>query len=61
MFLSIDRALTFRARRSATGIVVIALALGGLGLSGCSIVSAVKKIAHNVEANKATMTRSRPR
>ena len=56
MFLSIDRALTFRARRAATGIVVIALALGGLGLSGCSIVRAVKKIAHNVEANKATMS-----
>ncbi len=56
MFLNIEQALRFRARRAATGVVVIALALGGLGLSGCSIVRAVKKIAHNVEANKATMS-----
>jgi hypothetical protein len=55
MSLNKDRAGTFRLRGGAGGVVAIALAVGGLGLTGCSIVKAVKTIAHNIESNKATM------
>jgi len=34
-------------------VVAAGLILGGLGLTGCSVVKAIKKVAHNVEANKA--------
>ena len=55
MSLNKDRAETFLLRRGAAGIAAIAVTVGGLGLSGCSIVKAVKTIAHNIESNKATM------
>ena len=33
----------------------VAVVVGGVGLTGCSIVSAVKKVEHNVEGNRATI------
>jgi F0F1-type ATP synthase membrane subunit c/vacuolar-type H+-ATPase subunit K len=44
-------------RRGTAGIATVAL-LAGLGLAGCGIgqaVSAVKKVTHDVAANKATI------
>ncbi len=38
-----------------TGIFVVALALGGLCATGCSVVNKVKNEIHNVEGNKATI------
>jgi len=55
MSLNRDRVETFLLRRGAGGVAALALTIGGLGLSGCSIVKAVKTIAHNIESNKATM------
>ena len=40
-------------RRS--GMFVIALALGGMLATGCSVVNKVKQEIHNVEGNKATV------
>jgi hypothetical protein len=44
-----------RGRRPLAGVVVVALVVGGLGLTGCSIVKAVKKVEHDVEGNKSTI------
>lgn len=49
-----DRALS-RGRRSAAGVLALAVVLGGFGLTGCGIIKAAKKIVHGVEQNKATM------
>ena len=50
-----DRAVrSLRPRRTA-GVVAAAVALGGLGLGGCSAISKVKSVAHSVEANRKTM------
>jgi hypothetical protein len=50
-----DRAITLiRSRRCATA-VALAVVLGGVVLSGCTLVRAVKKVAQTVEHNKTTM------
>jgi outer membrane murein-binding lipoprotein Lpp len=49
------RAMTAVAGRRITGVVLVALVTSGLCLTGCSVVKAVSKIAHDVEGNKATI------
>ena len=49
------RALAVFVRRSLKGIVLAALATSGVLLTGCSVVRAVNKVAHDVEGNKATI------
>jgi outer membrane murein-binding lipoprotein Lpp len=39
----------------AGALVAVALVVGSLGLSGCAIISKVRKVVHTVEGNKATM------
>jgi hypothetical protein len=46
------RAAGASARRHATWVAVVAVALGGAGLSGCSIVRAVKHVTGVVETNR---------
>jgi hypothetical protein len=41
--------------RSRVRVIAVALILSGLGLTGCSVVSAVRKITHAVESNKSTV------
>jgi hypothetical protein len=43
------------ARRPAAGVAVFALAICGLGISGCSVIKTVSRVVHNVEANKSTI------
>jgi hypothetical protein len=52
---SIDRAAVAGGRRRAVGVVAVVLALSSFGLTGCSIVGAVRKVAHDVSANRATI------
>jgi hypothetical protein len=52
MIASTDRAVIALGRRHATWIVAAAVALGSLGLAGCSIVRAVKNVSHLVEHNR---------
>jgi hypothetical protein len=44
-------------RHRVTGVAAVAAALmlSGLGLTGCGVVTAVRKVTHAVEANKATI------
>ncbi len=49
------RAVSRPARRQVACAVGVALMLGGIGLTGCSVIRAAKKIVHGVEQNKATM------
>jgi len=49
------RAATVTAGRRITGVVLTALVTSGLCLTGCSVVRAVSKVAHDVEGNKATI------
>lgn len=55
MTTTIDRATIAGGRRRAVGVVAVALALSSFGLAGCSVIGAVKKVAHNVSANRATI------
>lgn len=48
-----DRSPRARRRRAAGGALALAVAV--VGLAGCSVVSAVNKIAHDVDHNKATI------
>jgi len=50
-----DRAVIALTRRSTAGVVAVGLALSGFGLTGCGVVTAVKKLAGTVEKNKATI------
>jgi outer membrane murein-binding lipoprotein Lpp len=50
-----DRAVGILRHRRAATVVALAVTLGGLGLSGCSAISKVKSVAHNVETNRKTM------
>lgn len=50
-----SRAITVLAGRRVMGVVLIALVTSGLCLTGCSVVRAVSKVAHDVEGNKATI------
>jgi len=50
-----DRAADLVGRRRLWGAVAVVLVLGGSSFAGCSIVTAVKKVVHNVETNKATI------
>ncbi|HWF41692.1 MAG TPA: hypothetical protein VN683_06410 [Acidothermaceae bacterium] len=52
---STDRALLVLRHRRTVGVVVLAVTLGGLGLSGCSAISKVKSVAQSVETNRKTM------
>jgi hypothetical protein len=42
-------------RRRATGLALAIVAVGGLGLTGCSVVAKVKAVEHAVEGNKNTI------
>jgi hypothetical protein len=42
-------------RRRLARIALVLVALGGLGLTGCSIVNKVRNVAHAVEGNKSTI------
>jgi len=52
---STDRALTGLARRHVAGIAAVSLVLGSLGLTGCSVIRAAKKLVNTVEQNKTKM------
>jgi hypothetical protein len=42
-------------RRPTAAVVAVALLVGGIGLTGCSIVKAVKTVESDVRGNKATI------
>jgi hypothetical protein len=44
-----------RRRRPLVATVAVALAVSGVGLTGCSIVTKVKTVEHDVEGNKSTI------
>jgi len=48
-----QRAVTVPAGRRAAGFVAAGLALSGAAFTGCGIVSAVKKVAQDVESNRS--------
>ncbi len=48
-----QRAVTILAGRGTAGVVVAGLVMGGAALTGCGIVSAVKKVAQDVESNRS--------
>jgi hypothetical protein len=50
-----DRLTTAATRRRAIGLAGAVVIFGGFAFTGCSIIKAVNKVAHDVEANKATM------
>ena len=50
-----ERAVVSLRHGQLVGALALAVALGGLGLGGCSAISKVKSVAHNVENNKKTM------
>ncbi|HEY5049682.1 MAG TPA: hypothetical protein VII50_02185, partial [Acidothermaceae bacterium] len=50
-----DRAVVVLRRHRLTGVVALAVTLGGLGLGGCSAINKVKSVAHAVENKKKTM------
>jgi hypothetical protein len=50
-----DRAVLLLHRGRLAGVVALAAALGGVGLGGCSAISKVKTVAHDVTQNKKTM------
>jgi outer membrane murein-binding lipoprotein Lpp len=49
------RAFAVFGPRLLKGVALVALATSGLLLTGCSVVRAVNKVAHDVEGNKATI------
>jgi hypothetical protein len=49
------RAVLILRHQRIAGVLALAVTLGGLGLSGCSAISKVKSVAHNVENNRKTM------
>jgi len=49
------RAVTPGSRCRLSGVMAVALVVGGFGLTGCSVVKTVDKIKDNVEGNKATI------
>jgi hypothetical protein len=56
MILSTERAAGRGSHRAAAALAVaIAFPLGGVGLTGCGVVSAVRKVSHAVAANRATI------
>jgi hypothetical protein len=52
---STDRAPIAAGSRRTAAVVAVALMLIGVGFSGCSVVKAIKKVAHTVENNKSTI------
>jgi hypothetical protein len=50
-----SRAIFSPGHRRIAGVVAVALMLAGFGLTGCGVVSAVRKVTHDVESNKATI------
>ena len=42
-------------RSHATGFIAVALVLCAFGVTGCGVVSAVNKVEHDVQGNKATI------
>ena len=51
----LDRSVRTLAPRRTAAVVAVAVAMGGLGLGGCSAINKVKSVAHSVEANRKTM------
>ena len=47
--------IAMRSRRRAVGLALLAVLVGGLGLTGCGIISKVKSAVGTAERNKATM------
>jgi len=50
-----DRTLVVATRRHPTRYVAVALVLSVVGLTACGVVSAVRKVEHNITGNKATI------
>jgi hypothetical protein len=55
MTVNAHRAAIVLGRRHAAGVAAVALVAGGFGLTGCGVVRAVSKVAHDVRGNKATI------
>ncbi len=55
MISSTCRPLIRPGRRGAVALTACALALTSLGLAGCAAVSDIKKVTHDVAANRATV------
>jgi hypothetical protein len=51
----IDRVSAPFGRRRSASVVAAAMVLGGFGLTSCGVVSAVKKVEHDVKGNKDTI------
>ena len=54
MHRSTDRTAVSRVLRGAV-VVAVALTVGSVGLTSCSVVNAARKVAHDVTGNKATI------
>jgi hypothetical protein len=52
MALGTGRAAPHRGRTAASALAAAALVLSGSALAGCSVVTGVRNVANNVEANK---------
>jgi hypothetical protein len=50
-----DPAAVVVGRRRTAGVVAVVLALSGIGLAGCGVVSAARKVTNAVESNKAAI------
>jgi len=55
MIANIDRTQLGGGHRRAAGLAAVGLLVSAIGLSGCAVIKTVKKVAHDVKANKATM------
>lgn len=56
MILSTERAIVRGSHRTAGALAVaVALTLSGFGVTGCGVVTAVRKVTQTVAANKATI------
>jgi hypothetical protein len=50
-----DRAVFVPGRRRMAALATATFMIGGFGLTGCSVISAVSKVAHTVSGNRATI------
>jgi hypothetical protein len=55
MIANMNRAHVGFGRRGAASLAAVGLVVGAFGLSGCAVVKTVKKVAHDVKANKDTV------
>jgi len=55
MTLNTRRGAMVIGSRHAAGVLAVALVVGGFGLTGCGVVRAISKVAHDVKGNRATI------